>query len=186
MYKFKTGNISNKILNKIIHNIRNGKHIQTFNSNDINLQGKWKNKFSDIEIFFAPKEFENNWVVQGQSNKNNLQLFLNKNDTIKFLQYNLKAIEYVRRNLLLLIEHELTHLLHFRKYPKAFKDLNKNYSKGDGNDYREIEAVTNEAVKIKKDYNLSFLYTIKDVIKKRPTLNKKKFIKKFYKKIYGR
>lgn len=40
MYKFKTGIISNKINNRIINNLRNGNHIQQFNTNDINFQGK--------------------------------------------------------------------------------------------------------------------------------------------------
>lgn len=68
---------------------------------------------------FAPKEFEDNKLLTGRSNKDNIQLFVNKDDIIKFLQNDIDVIEYVRRELLLLIEHEITHVIQTRKYPKS-------------------------------------------------------------------
>lgn len=180
MYKFKTGIISNKINNRIINNLRNGNHIQQFNTNDINFQGKWKNILNDITVLFAPKEFEDNKLLTGRSNKDNIQLFVNKDDIIKFLQNDIDVIEYVRRELLLLIEHEITHVIQTRKYPKSWND---NYIRNNGNDYREIEAITNEAIKLKKDYNLSFKLILYKFIDER-NINKKLFSKKLYKKLY--
>lgn len=197
MYKFRTKNIANQLTNKILQFLKYKKEYTfEFNINNISsLQGKYKKWLKDLKIKFKPffQKKNETKLIKGYYNENTNEIILqlNKKDIDNFRlkfnenklldKYNFDSIEYIRREILLFFEHELTHKLQFKLIPKSFSICNYNDYK---NDYREIEAVTNEIIKLKQDYKIPYNDAIYHCLNRR-NINKKKVLKKLYKRRYN-
>jgi len=195
MYKFQTKNISNQFTNKVLYFLKHSDEY-TFLFNIINiksLQGKNKFLLKDLNIeikTFEPAK-EEKQLLFGYYNPSEIKIVLkiNKHDIDNFRQkmnknklhiseINFNSLEYMRREILLFFEHELTHTLQSILIPKSINLTHYNSN----DDYREIEAISNEILKLKNDYEIPLQIAIEHCLSK-GYVDRKSILKKVYRKI---